>query len=94
MNRKQRKAKQQRANQHRKVAKTAEYKRKQSDALAEAYREHDRRLNCHWLDEPIEGMRMMTDGEWRAAKIKGFLMFVGFGLLLAACFFFFDWVSP
>jgi hypothetical protein len=92
MNQKQRKAKRQRANQHRKIAKTAEYKRKRSDKWIRLHREHEQ-LSRHWLDEPIEGMRMMTDEEWRAAKIEWLLMFAGALVFIVVFCLFLDWVS-
>jgi hypothetical protein len=94
VNRKQRKAKQQRANQHRKIAKTVEYKRKQTESQVAAYREHDSRLNCHWLDEPIPEMRVMTDKEWRTYRLKILAGFVVCFVLIILVAVAAKWVSP
>lgn len=92
MNRKQRKAKQQRANQHRKIAKTSDYKRKQSDNWIRLYREHSERTR-HWLDEPIEGMRMMTPDEVRKSRIETAWVFAGAFCFLLAFALIADWVA-
>lgn len=103
MNRNQRKAKQQRANQHRKVAKTVEYKRKQTESQVKAHREYDQRCDEYTRSleqrindtrQALEGMAANTDSYWRSFFICFSVVFGGliaFHLLVSA---FFKAVSP
>ena len=71
MNRKQRKTKQQRANQHRKVAKTVEDKRKQTESQIAAYREYDRQ--CDEYTKSLEREINHQHREWRILLRESFI---------------------